>query len=798
MSREAVFLQNLYGDCFDAGRLLELRCVNRHADQAEQKFFSSVEEFLNVTRTQIPEWDYYFGINPRDSRNGTTDAVTHASCVWADLDWKSFEGGQEEAIKRIKNFPLGPTVVVESGNGFHVYWLFKEPEELEDIDSFRRTVKGVQKILGSDKVDDLPRVLRVPGTLNYKDLKHVLPCKIIFAEYSRRYVISDFEPFAISPEEVAKPHKAAAKIEEVIPNGQRNTTLASAAGTMRRRGMIKAEINAALNVMNQDRCRPPLPESEVTKIGGNVSRYPAGKNALLSPGTQPTISIAEILTKAGFDELTEDSSGDDIERAIRNLGHQLEGADQVRRMVAREEAAKLLSVQLKIKGPMALLDPVLKVQDKQTGKRVMDEQVLEPWPEVVNGAELLDEIRGWIGGYVFAPEESINSIALWAVATWFVEFTYFAPLLTLLSPTIQSGKTLVIDLLEWICRETVRTSGVGITPAVIFRLNEKRQPTFLIDEAEKLSGRNADKEIIGLLNEGYRRGGKVQRCGDKSNNFDVEEFEAFGFRLLASTEKLWGSIIDRSIIVRISRKPRSQIMRRFVGRKVRAEGGVLAQKILRFTQDNSTEFEGVQITTPRPQWLADRACDNWSPLFTVAELAGGDWPKKAVNSAKLLCASAEDSDRAEKLIHDTYRIFKDEGWPEVIKSGDLADALNKIESSPWSEYGRGKGITPNKIAAMFRAFEIRPDQRRDSSKKVTRGYWQKDLEDTFNRYIPPSELVQVVQPNKDGGSSDSQSGTEKESCTTSKTPETRTSTESVPLYHSETGDTGGSPSKGDL
>ena len=351
-------------------------------------------------------------------------------------------------------------------------------------------------------------------------------------------------------------------LPDTIPVGRRNTTLASAAGTMRRRGLTGAEINAALQAMNQDRCRPPLPESEVTKIGENVSRYPAGKNALLSPGTQPTISIAEILTKAGFDELTEDSSGDDIERAIRNLGHQLEGADQVRRMVAREEAAKLLSVQLKIKGPMALLDPVLKVQDKQTGKRVMEEQVLEPWPEVVNGAELLDEIRGWIGGYVFAPEESINSIALWAVATWFVEFTYFAPLLTLLSPTIQSGKTLVIDLLEWICRETVRTSGVGITPAVIFRLNEKRQPTFLIDEAEKLSGRNADKEIIGLLNEGYRRGGKVQRCGDKSNNFDVEEFEAFGFRLLASTEKLWGSIIDRSIIVRISRKPRSQIMRR--------------------------------------------------------------------------------------------------------------------------------------------------------------------------------------------------------------------------------------------
>lgn len=33
--KEAVFLQNLSGDRLDAGRLLELPCVNRHDNQAE-------------------------------------------------------------------------------------------------------------------------------------------------------------------------------------------------------------------------------------------------------------------------------------------------------------------------------------------------------------------------------------------------------------------------------------------------------------------------------------------------------------------------------------------------------------------------------------------------------------------------------------------------------------------------------------------------------------------------------------------------------------------------------------------
>lgn len=58
--------------------------------------------------------------------------------------------------------------------------------------------------------------------------------------------------------------------------GQRNSTLASLAGTMRRRGMTKAEILAALLAANRGRCRPPLEESEVRRIAASIARYPPG------------------------------------------------------------------------------------------------------------------------------------------------------------------------------------------------------------------------------------------------------------------------------------------------------------------------------------------------------------------------------------------------------------------------------------------------------------------------------------------------------------------------------------------
>jgi len=58
-----------------------------------------------------------------------------------------------------------------------------------------------------------------------------------------------------------------------IPHGQRNGTLAHLAGAMRRVGMSQAEIFAALQQVNADRCTPPLPLREVESIAASISRY---------------------------------------------------------------------------------------------------------------------------------------------------------------------------------------------------------------------------------------------------------------------------------------------------------------------------------------------------------------------------------------------------------------------------------------------------------------------------------------------------------------------------------------------
>lgn len=67
--------------------------------------------------------------------------------------------------------------------------------------------------------------------------------------------------------------EASGPVGTEIKDGQRNSTLVSLAGTMRRRGMCEAEIFAALEVTNELRCKPPMPVEEVQRISASIARY---------------------------------------------------------------------------------------------------------------------------------------------------------------------------------------------------------------------------------------------------------------------------------------------------------------------------------------------------------------------------------------------------------------------------------------------------------------------------------------------------------------------------------------------
>jgi putative DNA primase/helicase len=61
-----------------------------------------------------------------------------------------------------------------------------------------------------------------------------------------------------------------------IKPGERNSTLTSLAGAMRRRGMPQAVIETVLLETNKQLCTPPLPDAEVKRIAQSSNKWPAG------------------------------------------------------------------------------------------------------------------------------------------------------------------------------------------------------------------------------------------------------------------------------------------------------------------------------------------------------------------------------------------------------------------------------------------------------------------------------------------------------------------------------------------
>lgn len=93
------------------------------------------------------------------------------------------------------------------------------------------------------------------------------------------------------------PGAAAEPIPERVPEGMRNVTLTSLAGSLRRRGFAQGVIEAALAAVNERVCDPPLPEEEVRRIAASVSRYAPGQ---ADPGGENSIPASIEVERAGI------------------------------------------------------------------------------------------------------------------------------------------------------------------------------------------------------------------------------------------------------------------------------------------------------------------------------------------------------------------------------------------------------------------------------------------------------------------------------------------------------------------
>src|SRR5262249_41384520 len=108
----------------------------------------------------------------------------------------------------------------------------------------------------------------------------------------------------------------------------------------------------------------------------------------------------------------------------------------------------------------------------------------------------------------FVRPELTTLVAVWGMATYFHRLFLALPRLQLVGER-GCGKSKVLAVLQAVAWNS--SLSVTPTPAVLYRLAQETRPALLLDECEGLAG-NDHKDILAIINSGYKRGGTVQRC----------------------------------------------------------------------------------------------------------------------------------------------------------------------------------------------------------------------------------------------------------------------------------------------
>lgn len=236
-SESRLFLEQLF-----AGKSAEHYVLLWTLPEKRSRWFRDVGDAI-VFAESLPAHDLYVGVGLANEDYGAThrclsDEIAGIVGIWADIDLKSeahtkaLPASIDEALQILPaEFP--PSFLVTTGNGLHAWWLFREPLVFENTDERRAAAALVhrwQTLLrfnaasrgwAFDRLSDLARVLRVPGTCNCKDPQNRKPVSIR-AHSDQRYNPSDFAEFLDEsgvPDEVEQERTAKAWTSEITSNG---------------------------------------------------------------------------------------------------------------------------------------------------------------------------------------------------------------------------------------------------------------------------------------------------------------------------------------------------------------------------------------------------------------------------------------------------------------------------------------------------------------------------------------------------------------------------------------------------
>jgi hypothetical protein len=195
-----ILLETLWSDA-DRGLLAIYSLLSRKAeffDLSEGDALKKVAKKIAVANGNENLYHTMGLLKGRPEKRGEEADVIGIAALWMDIDIKGPAHAKkelplslQECLDFLDDFPLKPTLIINSGHGLHVYWVFREVWYFDGVDErkkarllsdkFQSTLiqRAKEKGWDLDKTSDLVRLLRVPGTYNFKNPREPKLVKII-------------------------------------------------------------------------------------------------------------------------------------------------------------------------------------------------------------------------------------------------------------------------------------------------------------------------------------------------------------------------------------------------------------------------------------------------------------------------------------------------------------------------------------------------------------------------------------------------------------------------------------------
>lgn len=197
------FFEFLYPNIANSGDVIELRPI--FVDECIPDFTrriqsNSIKVITDAAKEANDTGDHHVFFEcaalKAYAKDGTERSIRCFPFLYADVDQKLKDMSgriikkltKKELFKNINQFVIPPSIVVDSGNGYHCYWALSSP--IYRIDHARYLLSVLNERIGGDfRAKLTTQLLRVPNTYNRKS-KSKLLCRIVMFN-NIRYSVQD-------------------------------------------------------------------------------------------------------------------------------------------------------------------------------------------------------------------------------------------------------------------------------------------------------------------------------------------------------------------------------------------------------------------------------------------------------------------------------------------------------------------------------------------------------------------------------------------------------------------------------